>query len=56
MPKIETPMSDKADAPILFNITAANDGQLLMKAYIELDIKFFGAEGAKCWFPHFGGT
>ena len=42
MPKIETPMGEKADAHILFNCTEANDGQLPMKTYLELHINFLG--------------
>ena len=40
MPKIETPMGEKSDAHILFNLTTENDGQLPMKQYIELDVNF----------------
>ena len=29
------------DAQVLFNLMAANDGQLPVKTYIELDINFF---------------
>ena len=29
-------MGEKSDAHILFNLTAANDGQLPMNKYIEL--------------------
>ena len=35
-------MGEKLDAHILFNLTAANDGQLPMKKYIELDVIFMG--------------
>ena len=42
LPKIEAPTGEKSDAHILFNLTAANDGQLPMKKYIELDINFLG--------------
>ena len=52
LPKIEAPMGEKLDAHILFNLTAANDGQLPVKKYIELDINFWGAESAKCRFPY----
>ena len=31
LPKIDTPMGEKSDAYILFNLMAANDGQLPMK-------------------------
>ena len=47
---------EKADAHILFNLTAANDGQLPMKTNIKLDTNFLGAECVKCWCPHFGGS
>ena len=40
--KIEAPTGEKSDAHILFNLTAANDGQLHVKKYIELDITFLG--------------
>ena len=42
LPKIETPMGEKAYAHILFNLMAVNDGQLPMKTYLELDINFLG--------------
>ena len=42
LPKDEDPMGEKSDAHILFNLTAANDGQLPMKKYIELDVIFWG--------------
>ena len=42
LPKIEGPMGEKSDAHILFNLTVANDGQLSMKKYIEIDVKFLG--------------
>ena len=35
-------MSEKLDAQILFNLTAANHGQLPMKKYIEVDVNFMG--------------
>ena len=40
LPKIETPVGEKLGTHILFNLTAANDGQLPMEKYIELDINF----------------
>ena len=40
LPKIEVPMGEKSDAHILFNLTAANDGQLPVKKYIKLDTNF----------------
>ena len=42
LPKIEAPMGENSDAHILFNLTAANDGQLPVKKYIKLDINFWG--------------
>ena len=42
LPRIETPMGEKSDAHILFNLMGANDGQLPMKTYVELDITFLG--------------
>ena len=50
LPKTETPMGDKLDAHILFNLTATNDGQLPMKKYIELDITFMGLKVPKVGF------
>ena len=35
-------VSKKADAHKLFNLTVANDGQLPIKMYTELDITFLG--------------
>ena len=40
LPRIETPMGEKADAHMLFNVTVANDGQLPMRMYTELDVNF----------------
>ena len=40
LPKVEDPTSEKSDAHILFNLTLANDGQLPMNKYIELDVNF----------------
>ena len=37
-------MSEKSDVHILFNLTAANDGQLPVKKYTELDVNFMGLE------------
>ena len=42
LPRIETSTGEKADAHVLFNLTVANDGQLPVKTYIELDINFGG--------------
>ena len=35
MPRIETPMGEKADAHVLFNLMAVNDGHLPKKMYTE---------------------
>ena len=42
LPKIETHMGEKSDAHVLFNLTAANDGQLPVKKYVEIDVNFLG--------------
>ena len=42
LPKIEAPTGEKSDAHILFNLTVANDGQLPVKKYVEIDVNFFG--------------
>ena len=42
LPKIKSAMSKKANAHKLFNLTVANDGQLPIKMYTELDIPFLG--------------
>ena len=42
LPKIEAPMGEKSDAHILFNLTVANNGQLPMKKYVEIYVKFLG--------------
>ena len=46
--KIEDPTGEKSDAHIIFNLTAANDGQLPMKKYIDFDVNFLGTESAGC--------
>ena len=40
LPKIKVVTSEKAKAHQLFNLTVANDGQLPVKLYTELDITF----------------
>ena len=35
LPRIETPTGEKSDAHILFNLMAANDGQLPMKKLLN---------------------
>ena len=47
LPKIEMPMGEKPEAHNLFNLTAANDGQLPIRKYIELDINFMGLKVPK---------
>ena len=42
LPRIETPMCEKADAHVLFTLTVLNDGQLPVKMYTDLDINFLG--------------
>ena len=42
LPKIQVVTSEKADAHHLFHLMVANDGQLPVKMYMELDIKFLG--------------
>ena len=42
LPRIDTPVVEKADAHILFNLMVANDGQIPVKNYIKLDINFLG--------------
>ena len=42
LPKTEAPTGEKSDAHILFNLTVANDGQLPMKKYVEIDVNFLG--------------
>ena len=42
LPKIQVATSEKADAHHLFHLTVANDGQLPVKMYTELDINFLG--------------
>ena len=42
LPKIEDPIGEKSEVHILFNLTAANDGQLPIKKYIALDVNFLG--------------
>ena len=40
LPKIQAAMIEKAEAHQLFHLTVANDGQLPLKMYMELDINF----------------
>ena len=50
LPKIGTPMGEKSDAHILFNLMAANDGQLPIKKQVELDINLLGLKVPNVWF------
>ena len=51
LPKIEAPTGEKSEAHVLFNLTAANDGQLPVKKYVELDINFGGLKVPNVGFP-----
>ena len=42
LPKIKPATGEKADAHCLFKLTVANDGQMLIKMYTKLDLKFLG--------------
>ena len=42
LPKIQEATGEKAEAHQLFHLTVANDGQLPVKMYTELDINFLG--------------
>ena len=43
LPKIKLATGEKADTHCLFKLTVANDGQMPIKMYTELDLTFFGA-------------
>ena len=43
-------MDEKGDAHVLFNLTVANDRQLSMKTYIELDINIWGLKALNVGF------
>ena len=45
------PYGWKADSQVLFNLTEANERQLPVKTYIELDINFLGLKKANVGFP-----
>ena len=47
LPKIQVVTSEKANAHQLFHHTVANDGQLSVKMYMELDINFLGVKVPK---------
>ena len=42
LPKIKLETGEKADAHNLFRLTVANDGQMPIKMYTELDLTFWG--------------
>ena len=42
LPKIKLATGEKADAHCLFKLTVANDGQMPIKMYTELDLTFLG--------------
>ena len=42
LPKIGMPMGEKSEAHNLFNLTAANDGQLPTRKFIKWDVNFMG--------------
>ena len=42
LPKIKPATGEKADAHSLFRLTVANDGQMPISMYTELDINFWG--------------
>ena len=42
LPKIKLATGEKANAHCLFKLTVANDGQMLIKMYTELDLTFLG--------------
>ena len=42
LPKIKLATGEKADAHNLFKLTVANDGQMPIKMYTELDLTFWG--------------
>ena len=47
LPKIKLATGEKANAHCLFKLTVANDGQMLIKMYTELDITFLGLKVLK---------
>ena len=47
LPKIKLATGEKADAHCLFKLTVANDGQMPIKMYTELDLTFLGLKVPK---------
>ena len=43
LPKIKLATGEKADAHCLFKLTVANDGQMPIRMYTELEFNIFGA-------------
>ena len=53
LPKIKVATSEMAEAHQLFNLMVANDGQLPVKPYTQLDITFLGLNPFRyCYKPH----
>ena len=48
LPKTQEVTGEKAEAYQLFHLTVANNGQLPVKMYMELDINFLGLKEAEC--------
>ena len=40
---------EKSEAHTLFNLTVANDDQLPITKYVELDLNFMGTHGTRSW-------
>ena len=47
LPKIKLATGEKADPHCLFKVTVANDGQMPIKMYTELDLTFLGLKVPK---------
>ena len=47
LPKIKLATGEKANAHCLFKLTVANDGQMLITMYTELDLTFLGLKVPK---------
>ena len=47
LPKIKLATGDKADAHNLFELTVANDGQMPIKMYTDIDLTFLGLKVPK---------
>ena len=42
LPKVKTPMGEKADDNSVFHLTVVNDGQIPIKYYVEFDVNLLG--------------